>query len=225
MYKTYLFLKKNKKDNKRIIAFLKKNKIFDLHVFVGEIGQNFPKKIYTTKKIDILISYLSPWIIPEKILKKVKFQKINFHPGPPEFPGIGCFNFALHKKSNLYGVTAHEMSKKVDSGKIIKIRKFKVKKNQSIESLIKKSYQEMFYLFKEIIINFKKERKIYFSKLKWKRKAYTRKELEKLCEIKNFNNKRKLLNKIRSTYFEGYPGPYLKVHGFCFEYNPKRLKK
>ena len=64
MYKTYLFLKKNKKDNKRIIAFLKKKKIFDLHVFVGEIGQNFPKKIYTTKKIDILISYLSPWIIP-----------------------------------------------------------------------------------------------------------------------------------------------------------------
>ena len=31
-----------------------------------------------------------------------------------------------------------------------------------------------------------------------------------------------MLNKIRSTYFEGYPGPYLKVHGFCFEYNPKR---
>ena len=51
MYKTYLFLKKNKKDNKRIIAFLKKNKIFDLHVFVGEIGEKFPKKIYKKKKL------------------------------------------------------------------------------------------------------------------------------------------------------------------------------
>ena len=225
MYKTYLFLKKNKKHNKKIINFLKKQKIFNLKVFVGKVGEKFPKKIISKNKIDIIISYLSPWIIPNKILRKVKLLKINFHPGPPEFPGIGCFNFALDKKNKFYGVTAHQMSKKVDSGKIIKIRKFKLKKNQNIENLIDQSYFEMFLLFKEIILKFKKERKITFSKLKWNKKVYTRKDLEKLCEIKNIKNKNEILNKLRSTYYNGYPGPYIKIYGHCFEYNPKRLKR
>ena len=44
---------------------------------------------------------------------------INFHPGPPEFRGIGCANFALLKNSKYYGSTAHVMEAKVDSGPIL----------------------------------------------------------------------------------------------------------
>ena len=40
---------------------------------------------------------MSPWVLNNKILKKTNMYNINFHPGSPKYPGIGCFNFAILK--------------------------------------------------------------------------------------------------------------------------------
>ncbi len=65
-----------------------------------------------------IISFVSPWIIPENLLNSAQKAAINFHPGPPDYPGTGCYNFALYEGTKKYGVTAHHMEKKVDTGNI-----------------------------------------------------------------------------------------------------------
>tara|TARA_A100001011_G_scaffold400847_1_gene519805 strand:- start:6920 stop:7588 length:669 start_codon:yes stop_codon:yes gene_type:complete len=214
-----LILKKNKKYNKKIIKFLK-NFIYKLDVFYGEVGQKLPKKI-KKKRYDFLISYLSPWIINHKILKRTKFYNINFHPGPPKYPGIGCFNFALLNNDNSYGVTMHLMNKSVDSGKIIKTQYFSIK-NLNLIEIIDKSYDEMFKLFTKEILKILKTKKINLSKEKWKRTAYTRKDLNKLLKL-NLNMKPKeITNRINALYYQGYPNPYFTINNKKFYVIPEK---
>ena len=61
-----------------------------------------------------------------ELLKKVNKAAINFHPGPPEYRGTGCVNYALYENSKFYGCTAHLINEKVDNGKIIDVKKFNI---------------------------------------------------------------------------------------------------
>ena len=105
----------------------------------------FQKKLQ--KKYDLLISYISPWIVPANILNKTKKWNINFHPGPPEYPGIGCFNFAIYNSEKEFGSTAHIMEKRVDTGEIIGVERFGMSDIETVESLSLKTYDSLFNLY------------------------------------------------------------------------------
>lgn len=214
-----LILKKNKKYNKEIIKSLKKKNI-KLDVYFGKVGQKFPKNI-KKKKYDFLISYLSPWVIKKDVLKKTKFYNINFHPGPPKYPGIGCFNFALLNNDKFYGVTMHLMNQAVDSGKIIKTKFFNIR-GFNLKKIIDKSYDEMFKLFKKEIFKILKTKKILFSNKKWKRSAYTRKDLNKLLKLDFKMKPNEIANRIKALYYKGYPSPYFIIKNKKFNIFPER---
>ena len=112
--KITLFAKEGKPGVKEVAGYLKARS-GNFAAYFGERGDKFPKGPRQTGPRDILVSYLSPWIIPGKILDKTKLWNINFHPAPPEYPGIGCFNFAIYNREKSYGVTAHLMAEKVDT--------------------------------------------------------------------------------------------------------------
>jgi len=57
----------------------------------------FPEQLYEWRG-DLLISYLAQWIIPNRLLANADLAAINLHPGPPEYPGIGCTNFAVYNE-------------------------------------------------------------------------------------------------------------------------------
>ena len=87
--------------------------------------QPFPQELLSWKG-DLIISYLSQWIIPQILLQRAAIAAINFHPGPPEYPGIGCTNFAIYNGADEFGVTCHHMVSKVDTGDIIAVKRFPV---------------------------------------------------------------------------------------------------
>ena len=121
--------KKEKMNVKEAIAFTK-NITKNINVFYGDTTDPFPESI-AKKYYDVIISYISPWIVPKMILDKTKKWNINFHPGPPEYPRIGCLNFAIYDSAKQFGVTAHIMEPKVDRGKIIGINRLQwLKKKQ-----------------------------------------------------------------------------------------------
>ena len=215
-----LILKENKKHNSKVIKYLKSKKI-RLDIFIGKTGDKLPLKL-KNKKYDLIISYLSPWIIKKNILKKTRLNNINFHPGPPSYPGIGCYNFAIYNEEKYYGVTAHIMNAKVDTGKILGFKKFKINKKITLEKLINLSYLKMYELFKEIVDKSLNNKPFSNQDISWKRKPYKRSDLENLCVIKNKFKKKEILKRIRSTYYPGYPGPYYLMYDKKFEYNPKR---
>jgi len=191
-----------------------------LTVFKGNLDDPFPKEAYDQTP-DILISYISPWIIPEKILNLVNKWSINFHPGPPEYPGIGCTNFAIYNKEEIFGVTAHLMETKVDSGKIIDVRRFPILKKDSVYSLTQRCYDYILIQFCEVVSYLFKTNKLPECTEKWKRKPYTRKELNALCKIDINMDTEEIKKRIKATDYPGMPGAHIDIKGFKFKYSKR----
>ena len=166
-----------------------------------------------------LLSFCTSVIVPSSLLKDLPGPAYNFHPGPPKYPGIGCFNFALYNNEKYYGVTMHEMSKIVDSGKIIKTKYFPIKKMNLLQ-LIEKSYESMFTVFKKEIPKILKSKKLIYSKQKWKRKAYTRKNFVELCKLNLNMSPQKIVNILGAIYHPDFPDPIIKYKNKAFQIKP-----
>ena len=138
--------KPDKYGNKEAITRLKQITT-ELDVYTGNLNDAFPAEL-RENCYDILISYLSPWIIPKNILEKTRKWNINFHPGPPDYPGIGCFNFAIYDNVKCYGATCHIMEPQVDSGQIIEVERFQISTRETVQSLSQKTYKSQLKLFK-----------------------------------------------------------------------------
>ncbi len=194
----------------------------NLELYIGQIGDQFPNEAFENDT-DIIISYISPWIIPESMLVKAKQYAINFHPGPPEYPGIGCTNFAIYEGAKDFGVTCHIMKKKVDSGKIISVKRFPVYENDSVLSLTDRAYSFILIQFYEVISDVFKNHKLHYLDETWTRKPFTRKELNELCRISLEMTSEEITRRIKATSFPNMPGAFLEIEGYKFEYINKEL--
>ena len=212
-----LIINYNHKVSKQFVKFLKFKKIsFDY------IDSSKKKKIKISKNYDYLISFLNSVYISKSIRKKIKINSFNFHPGPPEYPGFGCYNFALLDKVNFYGSTIHEINDKFDNGKIVNVKKFKISYEKfNLEKLIKKTHENIIKQAKDFI-NDVQNRKLKIDKsIKWKKKAYTKKEFEIAREIKLSDSKKNVLKKIKAFSYKNYESVYLNFKGLKFELKKK----
>ena len=151
--KIALLIKKEKPFADQVINLVKN---FNEHadIFYGSREDPFPTEL-ARNSYDYLISYIGPWIVPKDVLKRTKKLNINFHPGPPSYPGTGCFNFALYNEENEYGSTAHVMDTTVDTGTILMTDKFKMSTEDDVVSLSEKTYSSLFTLFNILFENIK----------------------------------------------------------------------
>lgn len=210
---------------KKILKYLKKSKN---NIYFYETNKKNLKSIkkklkIEKKKIDYLFSFRSHLILDLKILNKINIAAINFHPGPPNYRGIGCANFALLKQEKKYGVTCHLIDKKIDFGQILNVKNFLIKKNDNIETLLSKTHKEMYNQFLDI---FKKlmSKKNYLNdiikskkKIDWSKKLYMKKDMENLYMIKKYVSKKKLDLLVRSCNTKKYK-LYLQLHNKKFFY-------
>ena len=63
-------------------------------------------------------------------------------------------------------------------------------------------------LFFEITLGLLIDSSLPISNLKWERKPYQKKDLDKLCELSNEMNDDEINKRIRATTFPGKPGPH-----------------
>jgi methionyl-tRNA formyltransferase len=165
-----------------------------------------------------ILSFLSPWIVPSSILDSAEVAAVNFHPGPPDYPGTGCYNFALYEQARQYGITCHHMKPKVDTGAIIMTSMFDVAPNDTVETLKLKSMNHMLFCFERIINLIASGRELPVSGEKWTRPPFTRKQLRELCRITpENNNPRDIMLRVRAT---SYPSAadvaYVEIGGRNF---------
>jgi methionyl-tRNA formyltransferase len=210
--KIYVFAK-DKPGLKNSLEFLKQLPV-EVQLFQGTRGEPFPETVYQEPP-DIAVSYMSPWIIPEKFLNVVKLTSVNFHPGPPEYPGTGCTNFALYHGVKEFGVTAHVMNPKVDTGVILGVKRFPILEQDTVETLTLRCYEAIEVLFKELMPSLI-EGKIIPNGEQWQRKAFLRKELDELCRITPDMTSDEVKKRIRATTYPGMPGPFVEIHGHKF---------
>ncbi len=209
------FGKKNNYLTRKCLEFLK-NMNLQVDAYIGERGDAFPEECEKTS-FDILISFSSPWIIPASLLKKAKVAALNFHPGPPEYPGIGCTNFAIYNEEKEFGVTCHHMYEKVDAGPVVMVRRFPIFEADSVETLTDRCYFNMYSLFMDVMSTYFKKRDIPVSNEKWARKPYTRKQLNELCHITLDMDEKEVTLRVKATSFPGYPGAYIEFQNTRFE--------
>ena len=214
-FNTVLFLGRyNCSYSLKIKEFLKtKSKKFQ-YIESRKYGEKLNKNKIKLKHFDFIFSFRSFYIIKPFLLNRCKIAAINFHPGPPEYRGIGCINYAFYEKAKFYGCTAHIISKEIDKGKIINVKKFRILKEDNIESCLKKTHKISYYqaisLIKSILRNknFIKQSIKKNNKLKWSKKIKTKKDLDNFYEINMKSTKQDILNKIRATYTKSYK-PYI----------------
>lgn len=210
-----LFLgKKNDPHCKKSLTFLK-NYFTNVTSYLGDWGEPLPEDIGWWKG-DYIISYLSRWIVPQGLLNKCKVAAINFHPASPDYPGIGCNNFALYEEAKEYGVTCHHMDAKVDKGDIIAVKRFPVLPNDNVDSLLQRTYDFQLVLFYEVLGEIIRDEPLPVSGENWTRKPFTRIEFNALSIITPTMTKQEIEKRVRATSYQNFQ-PIIEIHNHIFE--------
>jgi methionyl-tRNA formyltransferase len=183
---------------------------------LGKWGDPLPEDVIAWEG-DLIISYLSRWIVPAKLIKSAKMSAINFHPAPPEYPGVGCTNFALYNYADSYGVTCHHMNPEVDTGEIIDVKRFKVFGFDNVDSLLVRTYENQLVQFFEIFSKIISGEPLPNSEAKWTRKPFSRTELNKLSILSPDMSKDEITKRIRALNYRSWK-PRVNMHGFTFEF-------
>lgn len=190
-----------------------------IEYFLGEWGDPFPSQLDDWQG-SYVVSFLSRWIVPKGVLANAEKAAINFHPAPPEYPGVGCNNFALYDYAKEYGVTCHFMDSTVDTGRIIDAQRFAILESDTVSSLLEKTYPLLLNQFFLIIDKIASGKTLNETNEKWARKPYTRKELNALYRIEIGMTPEEIKRRVRATSY-GVWKPSIEIHGYVFELKDK----
>ena len=110
----------------------------DVTAFHGDWGQPLPPELHDWSG-DVILSYCSRWVVPQWLLDRAPLA-LNFHPAPPEYPGIGGLNWALYEGDKSFGVTCHHMVRKVDAGPIVEVVRFPIFAKDDVPALFDRAH-------------------------------------------------------------------------------------
>lgn len=182
----------------------------------GNVGDKMDDELHWYQP-EYVISFISPWIISDSVLKSAKKASINFHPGSPNYPGTGCYNFALYERSKQYGVTVHHMEKKVDTGDIIMTSYFDISQFETVETLKLKSMNHLLYCFEKILSCISSDSPLPTSSETWQRRPFTRKDMYNLFEIDlQKHDKNEIERRIKAATYPANSGAFVTVGDYKF---------
>ena len=101
--------------------------------------------------VEFLFSVSCPQVVPVETLNRVTKAAINFHPGPPRYPGVGSVTRALLDEAADFGVTAHRMDEKPDTGEILAVESFHLGEAPSNQDVTAQTYEALLTLVRRFI--------------------------------------------------------------------------
>jgi methionyl-tRNA formyltransferase len=205
-------------DCSRVLAFCQE-RFMDVTHCLGVWGDPLPAFARDWEG-DYIISYLSRWVVPDFLLMRARKAAFNFHPASPDYPGIGCNNFALYEDAKEYGVTCHHMAPKVDTGAIIAVRRFPVYPADGVAELLARTYEHQIALFFEIVGLLAEGKELPFSDETWTRPPFTRVQFNELFVVRPEMSREEISRRIRAVSYKHWQ-PYTVVQGYRFEYKPE----
>ncbi len=185
-----------------------------VHWYRGKVGDPFPEDVHHWGAKTVL-SFLSPWIIPKSVLDKADVA-LNWHPGPREYPGIGCYNFALYNGTEVYGATCHFMEPTVDTGAIVEERVFPTFPHDTVESLKLRTMAAMLAMFLYSTGALARGLSLHRCGEEWFRRPYIRRELDELGRVTPDMSAEEVARRVRAMRYPGYPGAFVEIGGRKF---------
>lgn len=178
-----------------------------LIVFTGKVGDPYPD-LSGLVPGDTLISFLSPWIVRPQELERAG-TAINFHPASVDYPGIGCYNFALYDGAAQFGAVCHHMLARVDTGRIVEERRFPLRPDDSVETLKLRTMEVMVAMFRDLIGPVARGEPLPAAAVHWTRAPYTRRQLEALKVITPDMDEAEVERRVRAVTYPGFSGAVL----------------
>lgn len=134
--------------------------IFDKHEFYQT-----DNVVEILKRLDIDLIVLAGflWLVPENLLKTYPNKIINIHPALlPKFGGKGMYGDRVHKAvlaagEEEHGITIHFVNENFDEGEIIYQGRFKVEKDDTLETIKFKGQQLEHLHYPKVIENLLKK--------------------------------------------------------------------
>jgi methionyl-tRNA formyltransferase len=182
-----------------------------------QFGHEFLKK-------SRLISFGSIFYVRQEILSLFEFDCYNFHPGPPNYPGWAPFSFAIYDEASTYGVTVHKMNSKIDTGNIIKYKKFNIPNEFNVENLMDITTSYMYELYNELILDFiSNQKSLSCIDEKWCGKIRTKKDFEHMCHITLDLSEEELKKRINAfANGDGYNVPFIQIENNKYIYSASK---
>jgi methionyl-tRNA formyltransferase len=185
-----------------------------LEAHSGSVGDPLPA-VTPRRRLAAILSFLSPWILPKSLIDQAELA-LNFHPGSRDYPGIGCYNFALYEGVAEYGVVCHHMDARVDTGAIVTEERFAVMPGESVETLKLRSMVVMLELFHRVATAIARGEPLPRAARTWSRKPFTRAELNALGEITPEMPEAEIRRRVHAMTYPGYPGAQLRLGAQLF---------
>jgi methionyl-tRNA formyltransferase len=195
-----------------------RNSFRNVSAALGQWGDAPPPQ-FDSWSGDLVVSYLSRWVVPARMIQRAKLAAINFHPASPEYPGIGCNNFALYEEAAEYGATCHHMAATVDTGPIIAVRRFPILRDDTVASLLQRTYEHQLELFHDVMSIVRCGETLPVSQERWTRPPFTRKQFNELGRIDPAMDAPEIARRVRATSF-GKWQPRIELAGYVFELKP-----
>jgi methionyl-tRNA formyltransferase len=131
-----------------------------------------------------LIAFVTPEIVPGRILARLGYGAINFHPGPPGYPGWAPSHFALYDQATEFGATVHVMVEQVDAGPIVEVALFPVPADITVLGLEGLAYAHLAQLFWRMAKSLATDAELPPKRpIKWGSKKYSRRAYRAICNI------------------------------------------
>jgi len=178
-------------------------------------------RVLLEQRVDFLFNFLSPVILPAALLAGARKAAINFHPAPPEWPGIGSASFALFEDATQFGATAHVMTAQVDAGTILRVQRFPIAADDTCEHLFARSLDCSLELFRSLLADLAATGQVTPCGETWGRKAVTRKQFETWMTVAPTDPVELIRRKERALRHSRFPGPFMQVAGLRFELPPR----
>ena len=175
-----------------------------LEIHSGKNGDPEPDLV-SGERPAFLISFLSPWIVRQPALDHADMS-LNFHPASADYPGSGCYNFALYEGAKEYGAVCHVMLAKVDTGRIVEERCFPVAEDESVETLKLKTMDTMLEIFRSVVGMIVRGEELPTAPRQWTRRPFRFREMETLRRITPDMSEEEVQRRLRAMTYPGFPG-------------------
>jgi methionyl-tRNA formyltransferase len=185
----------------------------DVMSFRGQFGDAFPDLPDVAPRL--ILSFLSPWILPQQLLDRAGLA-LNFHPGSCDYPGIGCYNFALYERASHYGPVCHHMAARVDTGAVVSERLFATRPDDTVETLKLRTMETMIELIGEVVRQIASGGALPVSPRQWTRRPFRRAELDELGRVACDMPTDEVQRRVRAMEYPGYPGAFIELGGHRF---------
>ena len=160
---------------------------------------------------ELVVSYLYWRILKPPIIDIPKYGCINFHPAPlPDYNGRAGCSFAILDRLSEWGCTAHYINEGIDTGNIIKVKRFPFDWRQETGiSLKKKTFMVQAQLYKEVMGNVLKKGRVECIPQDLSKGRYI--STQAMLAAMEVTEKDDIDAKIQAFWFPPHDGAYIKM--------------